>query len=142
MVLADVAKVRGMAQVAKDAGLHRKPLHQALRKGSTPRFEAITAIMRALTVKMALVTKQAHCEPQKTQRAPSLTPVAVSAYCGNLSSMPLTYQFMPKIMPSSTFSTTVPSCLVILPPKGNSLPVLMASAVSAAILATSSGKLV
>ena len=41
-----------------------------------------------------------------------------SGYCGSLSSTPLTYQFMPRIMPSSTVSTTVPSCLVIGPLEG------------------------
>jgi probable addiction module antidote protein len=57
MALADVAKARGMSQVAKDAGLGRESLYKALRQGSKPRFETIAAIMRALNVQIAVSAK-------------------------------------------------------------------------------------
>jgi probable addiction module antidote protein len=41
LALADVAKARGMAQVAKDAGLGRESLYKALAPGAKPRFETI-----------------------------------------------------------------------------------------------------
>jgi probable addiction module antidote protein len=49
--LSDVAKARGMAQVAKDAGLGRESLYKALTPGAKPRYETIAAVMRALNVK-------------------------------------------------------------------------------------------
>ena len=50
--LGDVAKARGMAQVAKDSGLGRESLYKALAPGAKPRFETIAAVMRALNVKI------------------------------------------------------------------------------------------
>ncbi len=55
--LSDVAKARGMAQVAKDAGLGRESLYKALRCGSKPRFETIAAVLRALNVRIAVEVK-------------------------------------------------------------------------------------
>ena len=54
LALANVAKARGMAQVAKAAGLGRESLYKTLAPGSHPRFETIAAVMRALSVKMAV----------------------------------------------------------------------------------------
>ncbi len=53
--LSDVAKARGMAQVAKDAGLGRESLYKALAPGAKPRFETIAAVMKALKVKIEVV---------------------------------------------------------------------------------------
>ena len=50
--LGDVAKARGMAQVAKDSGLGRESLYKALAPGAKPRFETIAAVMKALKVKI------------------------------------------------------------------------------------------
>jgi probable addiction module antidote protein len=55
--LADVAKARGMAQVAKDAGLGRESLYKALRRGSKPRYDTVAAVMRALNVRIAVEVK-------------------------------------------------------------------------------------
>lgn len=55
--LSDVAKARGMAQVAKDAGLGRESLYKALSPGSHPRFETITAVLRALNVNLTFTPK-------------------------------------------------------------------------------------
>jgi probable addiction module antidote protein len=54
--LGDVAKARGMAQIAKDAGLGRESLYKALRQGAHPRFDTINAVLRALGVKIAVVS--------------------------------------------------------------------------------------
>ena len=53
--LGDVAKARGMTQIAKDSGLGRESLYKALSTGSHPRFETINAVLRALGVKIAIV---------------------------------------------------------------------------------------
>jgi probable addiction module antidote protein len=53
--LSDVAKARGMASVAKAAGLGRESLYKALAPGSHPRHETVSAVMRALGVRFAVV---------------------------------------------------------------------------------------
>jgi probable addiction module antidote protein len=52
--LAEVAKARGMAQVAAAAHLGRESLYKALAPGSHPRFETIQAVLRALNVRIAV----------------------------------------------------------------------------------------
>lgn len=51
LALGDVARARGMAQVAKDAGLGRESLYKALAPGAKPRFETVMKVARALGVK-------------------------------------------------------------------------------------------
>ncbi len=53
--LGDVAKARGMAQLAKASGLGRESLYKALSAGSHPRHETISLILRALGVKFTVV---------------------------------------------------------------------------------------
>jgi probable addiction module antidote protein len=53
--LAEVAEARGMSQVAAAAGLGRESLYKALAPGSQPRFETISAVLRALNVRISLV---------------------------------------------------------------------------------------
>lgn len=59
LALNNVAKARGMAKVAKSAGLGRESLYKALSAGAHPRFETISAVMNALGVRftVAPVTK-------------------------------------------------------------------------------------
>jgi probable addiction module antidote protein len=56
--LGDVAKARGIAQVAKDAGLGRESLYKTLSEGARPRFETINSVLRALGVKFAVVAER------------------------------------------------------------------------------------
>lgn len=49
--LNEVACAKGMAQVAKDAGLGRESLYKALAPGAKPRFETVMKVARALGVK-------------------------------------------------------------------------------------------
>ncbi len=49
--LGDVARARGMAQVARDAGLGRESLYKALRPGAKPRFDTVLKVARALGVR-------------------------------------------------------------------------------------------
>jgi len=53
--IGDVAKARGIAQIAKDAGLGRESLYKTLKVGGHPRFETIKAVLQALGVKLAVV---------------------------------------------------------------------------------------
>ena len=57
--LGDVAKARGMAHIAKEAGLGRESLYKALSAGAHPRFETVNAVLHALGVKFAVVPSDA-----------------------------------------------------------------------------------
>lgn len=50
--LSNVAKARGMAQLARDAGLGRESLYKALTPGAKPRFETILKVLHGLGVKL------------------------------------------------------------------------------------------
>jgi probable addiction module antidote protein len=56
--LGDVAKARGIAQIAKDAGLSRESLYKTLRAGANLRFETINSVLQALGVKFAVVAER------------------------------------------------------------------------------------
>ena len=51
LALGDVARARGMARVAKQAGLGRESLYKALTPGAKPRFDTVVKVARALGVK-------------------------------------------------------------------------------------------
>ena len=51
LALSDLARAKGMAQVAKDAGLGRESLYKALAPGAKPRFDTVMRVARALGVK-------------------------------------------------------------------------------------------
>ena len=53
LALGDVARAKGMAQVARDAGLGRESLYKALAPGAKPRFETVMRVAKALGVKFS-----------------------------------------------------------------------------------------
>lgn len=53
--LGHIAKARGMAQVAADAGLGRESLYKALTPGAKPRYDTVLKVTRALGVKLTAV---------------------------------------------------------------------------------------
>jgi probable addiction module antidote protein len=48
----DVARARGMAQLARDTGLGRESLYKALAPGAKPRYDTVLKVLRALGVKL------------------------------------------------------------------------------------------
>jgi len=52
LAIGDIAKARGMTQVAIDSGLGRESLYKALRAGSKPRFDTMLKVMHALGVRI------------------------------------------------------------------------------------------
>ena len=46
--LGDVARARGMTQIAKDAGMSRESLYRALSADGNPQLETVLKVMRAL----------------------------------------------------------------------------------------------
>lgn len=52
LALSHVARAKGMAQVAKEAGLGRESLYKALSPGAKPRFETVMKVAHALGIKL------------------------------------------------------------------------------------------
>ena len=52
--LRDVARARGMTQLAKDAGLGRESLYKALTAGAKPRYDTLLKLLQALGVKVTV----------------------------------------------------------------------------------------
>ena len=52
VAMQDVAKARGIANVAATAGLGRESLYKALKPGAQPRFDTVRRLLEALGVKL------------------------------------------------------------------------------------------
>lgn len=52
--LGDIAKAKGMTQIAKDAGLSRESLYKSLSVEAKPRFETIQKVLGALGVSLTV----------------------------------------------------------------------------------------
>lgn len=50
--LGDIAKARGMAQIAKDTGLGRESLYKALSPEGNPEFATVLKVIRALGLQL------------------------------------------------------------------------------------------
>jgi len=50
--LGDIARARGMTEIAKAAGITREALYRALRPDSAPRFDTISRVCAALGVRL------------------------------------------------------------------------------------------
>lgn len=61
----DVARARGMTQLAKDTGLGRESLYKALTPGAKPRYDTMLKIMHGLGVK--LTATSIHAELDRAQ---------------------------------------------------------------------------
>ena len=54
IAVADVAKARGMATIAKITGLGRESLYKALTPGAKPRYDTIVKVLHGLGVKITV----------------------------------------------------------------------------------------
>ena len=54
--LGDIARVRGMTQLAKDTGLAREGLYKALSADGNPEFATIMKVIKALGLKLHVQT--------------------------------------------------------------------------------------
>ena len=52
LAVKNIARARGMAQLAHEAGLGRESLYKALSDGAKPRYDTILKVVRALGVKL------------------------------------------------------------------------------------------
>lgn len=48
----DVARARGMTQLAKDSGLGRESLYKALTPGAKPRYDTVLKLLQVLGIKL------------------------------------------------------------------------------------------
>src|SRR5512135_2568725 len=64
--LGDIARAKGMTQVARDAGLSRESLYKALSGERVPGFDTILKIVAALGFE--LHAQAVHVQNRKTQR--------------------------------------------------------------------------
>lgn len=58
--LGDIARAKGMSQVAKDAGLSRESLYKALSGDRNPNFDTILKVISALGLKLHAEAVQSH----------------------------------------------------------------------------------
>jgi probable addiction module antidote protein len=77
--LGDVAKARGVAEVAKASGLGRESLYKTLAPGAKPRFETIATIMRALNVGFSVESRL----PVRAKKARKLKAAQVASAAAN-----------------------------------------------------------
>ncbi|MGA1982167.1 MAG: addiction module antidote protein [Acidobacteriaceae bacterium] len=59
--LGDIARARGMTEIARSAGITREALYKALRPDSAPRFDTVNRVCAALGVR--LVAQAVHPGP-------------------------------------------------------------------------------
>ncbi len=50
--LGDIARARGMSQVARDAGVSRESLYRALSENGNPEFSTVLKVIKALGLKL------------------------------------------------------------------------------------------
>ena len=50
--IGNIAKAKGMSQIAKDTGLGRESLYKAFQEGAKPRFETVTKVMNSFGFKL------------------------------------------------------------------------------------------
>jgi probable addiction module antidote protein len=57
MAVGDVAKARGITQIAKDAGLGRESLYKALAPNAKPRYDTVIKLIHALGVNLTVTSQ-------------------------------------------------------------------------------------
>ena len=50
--IGNIAKAKGMSQIAKDTGLGRESLYKTFQNGSKPRFETVIKVLDSFGVKL------------------------------------------------------------------------------------------
>ena len=55
--LGDIARARGMSEIARKAGITREALYKALRPDSAPRFDTVSRVCAALGVRLVAQAK-------------------------------------------------------------------------------------
>jgi probable addiction module antidote protein len=53
-VIGDIARARGMSQIARDAGVSREAMYKSFRREGNPTLETLTNVMKALGMKLSV----------------------------------------------------------------------------------------
>ena len=53
-VIGDIARARGMAQIARDAGISREAMYKAFRREGNPTLETLAGVLKAMGLKLAV----------------------------------------------------------------------------------------
>lgn len=56
MALGNIAKAKGMTNVAREAGITREALYKALSEKGDPKFSTLLGVMRALGLRLTITT--------------------------------------------------------------------------------------
>ena len=57
--LGDIARARGMSEIAREAGVTREALYKALSERGDPKLSTLLGVMRALGLKLRVEPKEA-----------------------------------------------------------------------------------
>ncbi len=68
----DVAKARGIANVAAKAGLGRESLYKTLRSGAQPRFDTVRRLLTALGVRLDVSSSMEQVDPAPENQVRSI----------------------------------------------------------------------
>ncbi|MEW5837808.1 MAG: addiction module antidote protein [Pseudomonadota bacterium] len=60
--LGDIARARGMSEIARASGLTREALYRALRPNAQPRFDTVNRVCAALGVKLVVQVAQGNAQ--------------------------------------------------------------------------------
>lgn len=59
--LGDIARAKGMTQLAKETGITRDGLYKALSPTGNPSFDTVQKVVKAFGLKLGVVTSSARC---------------------------------------------------------------------------------
>ncbi len=69
--IGDVAKARGMTQIARESGLSRESLYRALSQDGNPELSTLTKVIRAIGMRIAIEPTAKLSTRRKRKRMPT-----------------------------------------------------------------------
>jgi len=76
--LNDIAKARGMTQLARETGLTREGLYKALSASGNPEFSTMLRVIKALRIKLHAAPATTPSKPRKSSRKKTAKESAVA----------------------------------------------------------------
>lgn len=73
--LGDIARARGMSEIAKASGITREALYRALRPDAQPRFETIRRVCTALGVKLVAEATHPSKAPKPVRKKSAISDI-------------------------------------------------------------------
>jgi probable addiction module antidote protein len=66
--IGDVAKARGMTQIARESGLSRESLYRALSRDGNPELSTLTKVIRAIGMRIAIEPSTARTNTRRRKK--------------------------------------------------------------------------